>query len=432
MIFQCPNCGYKNKLNSTGKCEACPDFVIPEMQDFLELDKYLDELLSQSSIELTSRLIHLYFSDFKNAKFDQVKEKFQLDTLIEDARVNFYETVDDNKLFQTNKDIINALVKYDPKMPKIIELFNDKDFYLVLNAKKDYWDYDNYLKIIKIYAKKLSLKTGLSNIEFFFPIKPQQKDTFNLGSSAGICTIKLNKDFLEKIYNGEMTILYLIFVIIHELVHTKITYELKIGLQNHNLKYLMEYCIGRACRSLAEKYGYQDIYKKDNYKINYEEITANKSADTFVRELIQVLKDLVSEEDIAKYSNETEDAMLQAQMNYYNIDFTTGSIIYTDNFPFEKLPNGQQFLTKRNQNKPEEAMRNHELLDILIENNSQILKQPMFQLLNIIYLDDNGTVRKKTVSELENDYHNTTNPHLQDYLEMQMDYLRSQEKPPKR
>ena len=30
MIFKCPNCGYENELNSTGKCEACPNFVIPE------------------------------------------------------------------------------------------------------------------------------------------------------------------------------------------------------------------------------------------------------------------------------------------------------------------------------------------------------------------------------------------------------------------
>lgn len=432
MIFQCPNCGYKNELNSTGKCEACPDFIIHEMQDFLELDKYLDELLSQSSIELTPRLIHIYFSDLENTKFNQVKKKFQLEDLIKNTRASFYSTINTYQLSKINKDIINALVKYDPKMPKIIELFDDKGFYLILNAKKDYWDYDNYLKIIKIYAKKLSLKTGLSNIEFFFPTRPQQKDTFSLGSSAGICTIDLNKDFLEKIYNDEMTVLYLIFVIIHELVHTKITYELKMGLQNHNLKYLMEYCISRACRSLAEKYGYQDIYKKDNYKINYEEITANKNADTFVRELIKTLKDLVSEEDITKYSNETREAMFQAQMNYYSIDFKTGSIIYTDNFPFEKLPNSQNFFVKRNQNSPEEAMRNHELLDILIENNNQILKQPNFQLLNTIYLNENGTVRRKNISELESDYHNTNNPYLQDYLEMQINYLRSQEKPPKR
>ncbi len=431
MIFQCPSCGYKNELNATGKCKDCT-YLISEMQDFLDLDNYLDELLSQSSIELTSRLIHLYFSNLKNSKFDQIKEKFHLDDLIKETRVSFYKNADDNKLFKANKDVINALVKYDPKMPKIIELFNDKDFYLLLNAKKNYWNYDNYLKIIKIYAKKLSLKTGLSNIEFFFPTRPHQKDTFSLGSSAGICTINLNKDFLEKIYNDEMTVLYLTFVIIHELVHTKITYELKMGLQNHNLKYLMEYCIGRACRSLAEKYGYQDIYKKDNYKINYEEITANKNADTFVRELIKTLKDLVSEEDITKYSDETREVMEQAQMNYYSIDFKTGSIIYTDNFPFEKLPNSQNFFVKRNQNSPEEAMRNHELLDILIENNNQILKQPNFQLLNTIYLNENGTVRRKNFLELESDYHNTNNPYLQDYLEMQINYLRSQEKPPKR
>lgn len=78
MIFKCPNCGYENKLNSTGKCEACPNFVIPEMQDFLNLDEYLDGLLSKSSIELSSRLIHLYFSDLENPKLIQVKEKFHL------------------------------------------------------------------------------------------------------------------------------------------------------------------------------------------------------------------------------------------------------------------------------------------------------------------------------------------------------------------
>ena len=170
MIFKCPNCGYENKLNSTGKCEACPNFVIPEMQDFLNLDEYLDGLLSKSSIELSSRLIHLYFSDLENPKLIQVKEKFHLEDLIEEARAKFYVNVDNNKLDQTTKDIINALIKYDSKMSEIIKLFNEKMFYIILNAKKDYWDYDNYLKIIKIYAKNLSLKTGISDIEFFFPI----------------------------------------------------------------------------------------------------------------------------------------------------------------------------------------------------------------------------------------------------------------------
>lgn len=431
MIFKCPSCGCKNELNSTGKCEACT-LPIPEMQDFLSIDNYLDELLSNSSIELTSRLIHLYFSDLENPKLTKIKEKFHLKDLIKEFSAKFYIDVDNNKLGQTNKEVINALIKYDAKMSEIIELFNDKMIYIILNAKKDYWDYDNYLKIIKIYAKSLSLKTGISDIEFFFPIMPEQEDMINLGFSQGICTIDLNKTFLEKIYNGEITSLYLIFVIIHELVHTKITYELKNGFQNQNLKFLMEYCIGRACRFLAEKYGYQEIYKKDNYKINYEEITANMSGDNFVKELIQNLQGLVSEKDITKYHSETKEEMIQAQMSYYNIDFTTGSIIYTDNFPFEKLPNSQKFLAKKNQNDPVEAMRNHELLDILIESNSQILEQPEFQLLNLIYLNDNGTVRRKTIPELENDINKTDNPYLKECLTTQMKYLKDKEPQPKR
>ena len=431
MIFKCPGCGYENGLNSTGKCEACT-YSIPEMQDFLKLDEYLDELLSHSSTELTSRLIHLYFSDLENSKFTQVKEKFHLKDLIKETRAKFYIDVNNNKLDQTNKDIINALIKYDPKMSEIIELFNNKMFYIILNAKKDYWDYNNYLKIIEIYAKNLSLKTGISDIKFFFPIMPQQEDMINLGFSEGICTIDLNKDFLEKIYNDQMTVLYLTFVITHELVHTRITYELKYGFQNHNLKYLMEYCIGRACRSLSEKYGYQEIYKNDNYKINYEEITANMSADNFVKEITQDFQDLVSKKDIAKYKDETKEEMIQAQMSYYNIDFATGSIIYTDNFPFENLPNAQKFLDKKNQNGPEEALRNHELLDILIESNSQILKQPEFQLLNIIYLNDNGTIRRKTIPELESDINKTDNPYLKDYLTTQIEYLKQKEPQHKR
>lgn len=431
MIFKCPRCGCKNELNSTGKCKACT-LPIPEMQDFLSIDNYLDELLSNSSIELTSRLIHLYFSDLENPKLTKIKEKFHLKDLIKEFRAKFYIDVDNNKLGQTNKEVINALIKYDAKMSEIIELFNDKMFYIILNAKKDYWNYDNYLKIIKIYAKNLSLKTGISDIEFFFPIMPEQEDMINLGFSQGICTIDLNKTFLEKIYNGEITSLYLIFVIIHELVHTKITYELKNGFQNQNLKFLMEYCIGRACRFLAEKYGYQEIYKKDNYKINYEEITANMSGDNFVKELIQNLQSLVSEKDITKYHSETKEEMIQAQISYYNIDFTTGSIIYTDNFPFEKLPNSQKFLAKKNQNDPVEAMRNHELLDILIESNSQILEQPEFQLLNLIYLNNNGIVRRKTVPELESDINKTDNPYLKEYLTTQIKYLKDKEPQPKR
>lgn len=52
----------------------------------------------------------------------------------------------------------------------------------------------------------------------------------------------------------------------------------------------------------------------------------------------------------------------------------------------------------------------------MIQDNPDILKTATFKLLNIIYVNDNGAVRRKTTEELQNDLSKTDNPYLKEYL----------------
>ena len=73
--------------------------------------------------------------------------------------------------------------------------------------------------------------------------------------------------------------------------------------------------------------------------------------------------------------------------------------------------NGEKFL-KNNR----DIVYTHELLDTMIQENPDILEAKMFKLLNIIYVNDNGAVRRKTTEELQNDLSKTDNPYLKEYL----------------
>lgn len=431
MIFKCPSCGYKNVLNSSGKCEACT-YTLTEMQDFLNLDEYLDELLSKSSIELSPRLIHLYFSDLENPKLTQVKEKFHLEDLIKEARAKFYIDVDDNKLDQSTKDIINALIKYDSKMSEIIKLFNEKKFYIILNLGKDYLDYDNYIKFLRIYISSLGNIVNLNDVNFFFSDeKPDKDNNITLGSSTTENTIYLNKAFVSRIYNRKTSCLLLINTIVHELVHSRITNDLRTCQIDKNLNNTIEFCITRACRLLSKFYEY-DLYTGDNYRYNYEEANAINDARGYVERLITSLGLLISPKDINSYKEKMYISFRNSYEAIYAMNFKDGSTLSIDDFPFDKLPSGKTFLEKRQTNNPVENIRTHEMLDLLIEENPNILILPRYRLLNLIYLNDNGTVRRKTIPELENDINKTSNPYLKNYLTTQIKYLKDKEPQPKR
>ena len=431
MIFKCPRCGYKNVINSSSKCEACT-YPLLETQDFLNLDEYLDELLLKSSIELTPRLIHLYFSNLENPKLVQVKEKFHLEDLIEETRTQFYIDVDNNKLDQTNKNIINALIKYDSKMSEIIKLFHAKMYYIILNAGQDYLDYDSYVKFLRIYTNSLGNIINLKDVNFFFSDeKTDKNNNITLGASTTENTIYLNKAFVSRIYNHKTSCLLLINTIIHELVHSRITHDLRTCQIDKNLNNTIEFCITRACRLLSEFYEY-DLYKGDNYRYNYEEANAINDAKEYVERLITSLGPLISSKDINSYKEKLYTSFRNSYEAIYTMNFQDGSTLSVDDFPFDKLPSGKAFLEKRQVNNPVENIRTHEMLDLLIEENPDILILPRYRLLNLIYLKDNDTVRRKTISELESDINKTNNPHLKNYLTTQIKYLKDKEPQPNR
>ena len=266
-------------------------------------------------------MIHLYFSDLENPKLIQVKEKFHLEDLIEEASTKFYVNVDDNKLDQTTKDIINALIKYDSKMSEIIELFHDKMYYIILNAGQDYLDYDNYIKFLRIYINCLGNIINLKDVNFFFSDeKPDKDNNITLGASTTEKTIYLNKAFVSRIYNRKTSCLLLINTIIHELVHSRITNDLSTCQIDKHLNNTIEFCITRACRLLSEFYEY-DLYKGDNYRYNYEEANAINDAKGYVERLITSLGPLISPKDINSYKE-------KMYINFRNSNET----IYTMNF----------------------------------------------------------------------------------------------------
>ena len=74
MIFKCPICGYPNSINSKFKCEAC-GYVIEDMQNFYEVDSYLNDLENKYSekLVLEPRLARIYFSDYDSPVYKEFK-----------------------------------------------------------------------------------------------------------------------------------------------------------------------------------------------------------------------------------------------------------------------------------------------------------------------------------------------------------------------
>lgn len=175
-----------------------------------------------------------------------------------------------------------------------------------------------------------------------------------------------------------------------------------------------------ACRRLCLKYGYDNIYKKDNYTLNFEENTANFFAFRYVNNLVRNWGSMISEKDKNRYLNTV---YMNTVERYGKVNGIFNSKLGIPKFieDFElyesankdesvKL-NGENFL-KNNRN----IVYTHELLDTMIQENPDILEVKMFKLLNIIYVNDNGDVRRKTAEELQNDLIKTDNPYLKEYL----------------
>lgn len=90
MIFKCPICGYPNSINSEFKCEACGN-TIEDMQNFYEVDSYLKDLENKypEKLILEPRLARIYFSDYDSPIYKKFKEKYQLDAVVKEIRLDF-------------------------------------------------------------------------------------------------------------------------------------------------------------------------------------------------------------------------------------------------------------------------------------------------------------------------------------------------------
>lgn len=90
MIFRCKSCGYPNAINSKFKCKAC-GYPIDDMRYFDKLDSYLEELKKKypEKLILEPRLARIYFSDYDSPIYKKFKEKYQLDAVVKEIRLDF-------------------------------------------------------------------------------------------------------------------------------------------------------------------------------------------------------------------------------------------------------------------------------------------------------------------------------------------------------
>ena len=419
MIFECPICGYPNSINSEFKCEACGN-VIEDMQNFYEVDSYLKELENKypEKLVLEPRLARIYFSDYNSPIFKEFKEKYQLDTAILNFRLDFllglYEFVSNKKY----KELVNILFKYDKDLLKFFSIHSIKDYYYLLDKGRGYLSYDNYKRLIENFAKSIAKELGIKDADVFIVIYNEKSKT--LGASISKNSFELSANYILEVFKQNESPLNLIFTIAHELCHCYIKKCLLNGTIDENIAYNMEHCMEEACRRLCLKYGYDNIYKKDNYTLNFEENTANFFAFRHVNNLVRNLGSMISEKDKNRYLN-TEYMNTVERYGKVNGIFNSklGIPKFIEDFELYENANkdesvklnGENFL-KNNRN----IVYTHELLDTMIQENPDILEVKMFKLLNIIYINDNGAVRRKTAEELQNDLSKTDNPYLKEYL----------------
>ncbi len=218
MIFKCPKCGYPNIVNSKFKCEAC-GYVIEDMRYFYDVDSYLKELENKypEKLVLEPRLARIYFSDYDSPIYKEFKEKYQLDTIILNFRLDFsldhYEFVSNKK----DKELVNILFKYDKELPKFFSIYSIKDFYYLLDKCRNYLDYESYKVLLKIYIQNLAKEVGIKDVNVGIVEYGEKSKT--LGTSIFENYFELNINYVLKVFNKEESPLNLIFTIAHELCH---------------------------------------------------------------------------------------------------------------------------------------------------------------------------------------------------------------------
>ena len=419
MIFKCPKCGYLNNINSEFKCEACR-YVIEDMQVFYEVDSYLKGLENKypEKLVLEPRLARIYFSDYDSPIYKEFKEKYQLDAVVRDFRLDFVIYFDMFINDKKDQELVNILFQYDKDLPKFLSCFSAKNFYYLLDEGRGYLSYDSYKILLKNYTKSVVKELGIKDANVFIAMYDKKSKT--LGASISKDAFNLSDNYILEVFNQKESPLNLIFTITHELCHCYIKECLINGTIDKNIAYNMEHCIEKACRLLCSKYNYGNIYKNDNYTLNFEENTDNFWAFRYVNNLAKNLGNLISEKDKTRYLNTLYMDTVQRYGKVNGIfnsklgipKFIEDFGLYDSANKDESVKlNGEKFL-KNNRN----IVYTHELLDTMIQENPDILEVKMFKLLNIIYVNDNGAVRRKTIEELQNDLSKTDNPYLKEYL----------------
>ena len=419
MIFKCPICGYLNNINSEFKCEAC-GYVIEDMRNFYEVDSYLEELENRSpeKLILEPRLARIYFSDYDSPIYKKFKEKYQLNAVVRDFRLDFIIYFDRFINDKKDQELVNILFQYDKDLPKFLSCFSAKNFYYLLDEGRGYLSYDSYKILLKNYTKSVAKELGIKDANVFIAMYDKKSKT--LGASISKDSFNLSDNYILEVFNQKESPLNLIFTITHELCHCYIKDCLLNGIIDKNIAYNMEHCIEKACRLLCSEYNYGNIYKNYNYTLNFEENTDNFWAFRYVNNLAKNLGNLIREKDKTRYLNTLYMDTVQ-RYGKVNKIFNSKLVIpkFIEDFGLYDSANkdesvklnGENFL-KNNRN----IVYTHELLDTMIQENPDILEAKMFKLLNIIYVNDNGAVRRKTTEELQNDLSKTDNPYLKEYL----------------
>ncbi len=426
MIFKCPICGYPNSINSQFKCEAC-GYVIEDMQNFYEVDSYLNDLENKYSekLVLEPRLARIYFSDYDSPVYKEFKEKYQLDAVVRDFRLNFIIYFDRFINDKKDQELVNILFQYDKDLPKFFSRFSAKNFYYLLDEGRGYLSYDSYKILLKNYTKSIAKELGIKNADVFIAMYDKKSKT--LGASISKDSFKLSENYILEVFNQKESPLNLIFTITHELCHCYIKDCLLNGIIDKNIAYNMEHCIEKACRLLCSEYGYDNIYKNDNYTLNFEENTANFFAFRYINNLMKRLGNMISENDKNRYLNTVYMDTIQRYGKVNGVfNSKLGIPKFIEDFGLYESANkdesvelnGEKFL-KNNR----DIVYTHELLDTMIQENPNILEVKMFKLLNIIYVNDDGAVRRKTAEELQNDLSKTDNPYLKEYLALEIKNL---------
>lgn len=421
MIFKCKSCGYLNNINSEFECEACGR-SIDEMY-FYDVDTYLKELENKYPEKLMPepRLVRIYFSDYNSPIYKEFKEKYQLDKIIDTLRLGFFHYLDYMLNTEEHKKLFSTLLKYDESLPDYLYSLDTNTLYILLDKGRNYLDYDAYKILLQGFAKKVGKDIGVDEV---VPIIEERKwddeNNRTLGTSHTEKVFYLNGDYVSDVFNKKESPLNLIFTIAHELCHCYIKDCLLNGRIDKELAQNMEHCIEEACRILCKDYDYNGIYKDDNYSLNYEENTANLFAFRYVNNIIRSLGNIISENDKNRYLNTVYMDTIERYGAVNGIfNFELGIPKFVDDFGLYESANkdesvelnGEKFL-KNNR----DIVYTHELLDTMIQENPDILEVKMFKLLNIIYVNDNGAVRRKTVEELQSDLNKTDNPYLKQYL----------------